>query len=41
MEAELVARFLAYHKAEGRTERYRRNMQTYLAQWAEPGGKAH
>ncbi len=35
MEAELVARFLAYLKAEGRTERYRRNMRTYLAQWAE------
>lgn len=35
MEAELVARFLAYFKAEGRTERYRRNMRTYLAQWAE------
>lgn len=35
MDAELVGRFLAYLKAEGRTERYRCNMRTYLAQWAE------
>lgn len=30
-DAELVGRFLAHLKAEGRTERYRRNMRTYLA----------
>jgi hypothetical protein len=35
MEPELVARFLAHLKAEGRTERYRLNVRTYLAQWAE------
>jgi hypothetical protein len=35
MEPELVARFLAHLKAEGRTECYRRNVRTYLAQWAE------
>lgn len=31
MDAGLVARFLAHLKAEGRPERYRRNMRTYLA----------
>jgi integrase len=35
MGPELVARFLAHLKAEGRTERYRRNVRTYLAKWAE------
>ncbi|HVG57719.1 MAG TPA: site-specific integrase [Hyalangium sp.] len=35
MDAELVARFLAHLKTEGRTERYRRSLRTYLAQWAE------
>ncbi|MFL5345714.1 MAG: site-specific integrase, partial [Hyalangium sp.] len=36
MDAERVSRFLAHLKAEGRTEHYRRNLRTYLAQWAEP-----
>lgn len=35
MDLALVARFLSHLKAEGRTEKYRRNVRTYLAQWAE------
>lgn len=32
---ELVACFLAHLQAEGLTGRYRRNVRTYLARWAE------
>jgi len=35
IEAERVARFLSHLEAEGRTGRYRQNVRTYLAQWAE------
>lgn len=34
--AENVGRFLEHLKALNRTERYRKNVRTYLAAWAEP-----
>lgn len=36
MGPELVARFLAHLKAEGRTERYRQNVRTYYVRVAGP-----
>lgn len=34
IDDERVGRFLAWLRANGRTERYRRNVRSYLAQWA-------
>lgn len=35
IDLPLVERFLDHLKREGRTERHRKNVRTYLAQWAE------
>jgi serine/threonine protein kinase len=35
LDSETVGRFLEYLRGQGRTEKYRRNVRTYLATWAE------
>src|SRR2546422_3826882 len=35
LDEESAVRFLSHLKAEGRTEKYRRNVRTYLAAWAK------
>lgn len=35
LDGETVGRFLEYLRGQGRTDKYRRNVRTYLASWAE------
>jgi hypothetical protein len=35
LDGETMGRFLEYLRGQGRTDKYRRNVRTYLASWAE------
>jgi hypothetical protein len=35
LDLPAAERFVGYWKSQGRTERHRKNVRTYLAQWAE------